>query len=160
MNATPDTTASRGEMPDHVDVMIVGAGLSGIGAACRLQMQAPGTSYAIVEARGVSGGTWELFRYPGVRSDSDMFTLGYPFRPWRKREAIAGGAEILRYLRDTATAYGVDQEISYHNRVIRADWSGQDARWTVTIENTQTGARSERTCGFVYLCSGYYRYDE
>ena len=160
MNATPARTAEPAASSGHVDVLIVGAGLSGIGAACRLQMQAPGTSYAIVEARGVSGGTWELFRYPGVRSDSDMFTLGYPFRPWRKPEAIAGGADILRYLRDTATAYGVDQEISYHNRVTRADWSGQDARWTITIENTQTGARSERTCGFVYLCSGYYRYDE
>jgi cation diffusion facilitator CzcD-associated flavoprotein CzcO len=143
-----------------VDVLIVGAGLSGIGAACRLQMQAPGTSYAIVEARGVSGGTWELFRFPGVRSDSDMFTLGYPFRPWDRREAIAGGGDILRYLRDTATAYGVDKQISYHNRVVRADWSGDDARWTVTIEHAETGARSERTCGFLYLCSGYYRYDE
>ena len=160
MNATPARTADPAANSGHVDVLIVGAGLSGIGAACRLQMLAPGTSYAIVEARGVSGGTWELFRYPGVRSDSDMFTLGYPFRPWRKRDAIAGGAEILRYLRDTAKAYGVDKQISYHNRVVRADWSGQDARWTVTIENTQTGARSERTCGFVYLCSGYYRYDE
>jgi monooxygenase len=160
MNATPARTADPAASSGHVDVLIVGAGLSGIGAACRLQMLAPDTSYAIVEARGVSGGTWELFCYPGVRSDSDMFTLGYPFRPWRKREAIAGGAEILRYLRDTAKAYGVDEEISYHNRVVRADWSGEDARWTVTIENTQTGARSERTCGFVYLCSGYYRYDE
>jgi monooxygenase len=159
MNATPARTAEPAASPGHVDVLIVGAGLSGIGAACRLQMQAPGTSYGIVEARGVSGGTWELFRYPGVRSDSDMFTLGYPFRPWRKREAIAAGADILRYLRDTATAYGVDKQISYHNRVVRADWSEHDARWTVTIEDTQTGARSERTCGFVYLCSGYYRYD-
>jgi monooxygenase len=160
MNATPARTADPAASPGHVDVLIVGAGLSGIGAACRLQMLAPATSYAIVEARDVSGGTWELFRYPGVRSDSDMFTLGYPFRPWNKREAIAGGGDILRYLRDTATAYGVDKQIGYHNRVVRADWSGDDARWTVTIEHTETGARSERTCGFLYLCSGYYRYDE
>src|SRR6266851_5441986 len=88
-----------------------------------------------------------------------MFTLGYPFRRWDRREAIAGGGDILRYLRDTATAYGVDKRISYHNRVVRADWSGDDARWTVTIEHTETGARSERTCRFLYLCSGYYRYD-
>jgi monooxygenase len=160
MNATPARTVEPAAGPGHVDVLIVGAGLSGIGAACRLQMQAPGMSYAIVEARGVSGGTWELFRFPGVRSDSDMFTLGYPFRPWDRREAIAGGGDILRYLRDTATAFGVDKQISYHNRVVRADWSGDDARWTVTIENTETGARGERTCRFLYLCSGYYRYDE
>src|SRR5215471_16870785 len=160
MNATPDTTASRGEMPDHVDVMIVGAGLSGIGAACRLQMQAPGVSYAIVEARDVSGGTWELFKYPGVRSDSDMFTLGFPFRPWDRPEAISGGGEILRYLRETAAAYGVDKQISYHRRVTRAEWSGDEARWTVSVEHTDTGTRSVRTCSFLYLCSGYYRYDE
>jgi cation diffusion facilitator CzcD-associated flavoprotein CzcO len=160
MNATPDAVVSRGESPDHVDVLIVGAGLSGIGAACRLQMQAPGASYAIVEARDASGGTWELFKYPGVRSDSDMFTLGFPFRPWAGREAISGGREILRYLRETAIAYGVDKEIEYHRRVKSARWSSDDARWTVTIEHTDTGAVSERTCGFLYLCSGYYRYDE
>src|SRR5258707_15215730 len=106
MNATTARTAEPATGPGHVDVLIVGAGLSGIGAACRLQMQAPGTSYAIVEARGVSGGTWEVFRFPGVRSDSDMFTPGYPFRPWGRREAISGGGGILPYLRATATAYG------------------------------------------------------
>ncbi len=146
--------------PGHVDVLIVGAGLSGIGAACRLQTEAPGTSYAIVEARGASGGTWDLMRFPGIRSDSDMFTLGYPFRPWTDPKAIAGGQEILRYLRETAAAYGVDRQISYHCRVVGADWSGQDARWTVAVEDTQTGARTQRTCGFLYLCSGYYRYDQ
>jgi monooxygenase len=146
--------------PEHVDVLIVGAGLSGIGAACHLQTEAPGTSYAIAEARGTSGGTWDLFRYPGIRSDSDMFTLGYTFRPWKEPTPIAGGAEILRYVRETATAYGVDKNISYHSRVVRADWSGEDARWTVTVEHTQSGALSTRTCGFLYLCSGYYRYDQ
>lgn len=144
----------------HVDVLIVGAGLSGIGAACRLQTDAPGVSYAIVEARGTSGGTWDLFRFPGVRSDSDMFTLGYPFRPWQDPESIAGGADILRYLRETAAAYGIDRQIGYHSRVLSADWSGRQARWTVTVEDTQTGARTTRTCGFLYLCSGYYRYDQ
>ncbi len=160
MNATDSRSAEPAAVSDHVDVLIVGAGLSGIGAACRLQMLAPGTSYAIVEARSTSGGTWDLFRFPGVRSDSDMFTLGFPFRPWERRDAIAGGDTILRYLRETATAYGVDKQIRYHSRVVRADWSGEQARWTVTIENSDTGARNERTCGFLYLCSGYYRYDE
>jgi cation diffusion facilitator CzcD-associated flavoprotein CzcO len=144
----------------HVDVLIVGAGLSGIGAACRLQAGAPNVSYAIVEARGTSGGTWDLFKFPGVRSDSDMFTLSYPFRPWTRSKAIAGGGEILEYLRETAVAFGVDAKISYHRRVVRADWSSGDAHWTVTIEDALTGARSERTCGFLYLCAGYYRYDE
>ncbi len=145
---------------EHVDVLIVGAGLSGIGAACRLRAEAPGISYAIVEARGTSGGTWDLFRFPGVRSDSDMFTLGYPFRPWPDTKAIADGEEILRYLRDTAAEYGVDKEIEYHSRVVGAAWSTDQARWTVTVEDTQTGDRTERTCGFLYLCPGYYRYDE
>ncbi len=145
---------------EHVDVLIVGAGLSGIGAACRLKAEAPGTSYAIVEARGTNGGTWDLFRFPGVRSDSDMFTLGFPFRPWTDAKAIAEGGEILRYLRDTAAEYGVDKEIDYHRKVVGAAWRTDEARWTVTIENTETGERTERTCGFLYLCPGYYRYDE
>jgi monooxygenase len=153
-----ETTGS--EATGHVDVLIVGAGLSGIGAACHLRTEAPGTTYAIVEARGSSGGTWDLFRFPGVRSDSDMFTLGYPFRPWNQDRAIVGGGEILSYLRDTAAAYGVDREIRYHSRVVRADWSGEQARWTVTVENSLTAARSQWTCGFLYLCSGYYRYDQ
>jgi monooxygenase len=156
-------TTARGRdatSPEHVDVLIVGAGLSGIGAAVHLQTEAPGTSYSILEARESSGGTWDLFRYPGVRSDSDMFTLGYPFRPWTKAHAIVGGEEILRYLRETAAAYGVDERISYRCRVVRADWSGRDARWTVTVEHTGSGARTTRTCGFLYLCSGYYRYEQ
>ncbi len=156
---TPCAALPGHTVPEHVDVLIVGAGLSGIGAACRLQTDAPGTSYAIVEARGVSGGTWDLFRFPGMRSDSDMFTLGYPFRPWTQARAIAGGQEILRYVRDTAAAYDIDKHIGYHSRVVRADWSSREARWTVTVEDTGTGARTERTCGFLYLCSGYYRYD-
>lgn len=146
--------------PEHVDVLIVGAGLSGIGAACRLKTQAPEVSYAIVEARGASGGTWDLFRFPGVRSDSDMFTLGFPFRPWTDTKAIADGGEILRYLRDTAAEYGIDKETSYDSKVVGAAWRTEEARWTVTIEDTRTGVRTERTCGFLYLCPGYYRYDE
>ncbi len=145
---------------EHVDVLIVGAGLSGIGAACRLEAEAPGSSYAILEARGVSGGTWELFKFPGVRSDSDMFTLGYPFRPWDESRAIVDGADILAYLRDTATEYGVDKRINYHRRVLGARWSSEAARWTVAVENTETDERHEQTCRFLYVCSGYYRYDQ
>ena len=142
-----------------VDVLIVGAGLSGIGAACHLGSEAPGITYAILEARGASGGTWDLFRYPGVRSDSDMFTLGYVFRPWTAAESITAGGTVLRYVRETAAAHGVDRHISYHSRVLRADWSGADARWTVTVEHAVTGERTTRTCHFLYVCAGYYRYD-
>ena len=151
--------AATTEAP-QLDVLIVGAGLSGIGAACHLQTDAPGTGFAIFEARGASGGTWDLFRYPGVRSDSDMFTLGYAFRPWTESAAIVGGADILRYLRETADAYDVDRHITYHARVTRAEWSSERGHWTVTAENTETGEQSTRTCRFLYLCSGYYRYDE
>ena len=145
---------------EHTDVLIVGAGLSGIGAACHLQTEAPGTSYVVLEARGSSGGTWDLFRYPGVRSDSDMFTLGYEFRPWTRPKSIADGGDILAYIRETAAEHAVDEHISYSQRVTAAEWSSEQARWTVTVEHVDTGERSTRTCGFVYLCSGYYRYDE
>jgi monooxygenase len=155
VTSTSDPTAA-----EHTDVLIVGAGLSGIGAACRLQTEAPGTSYAILEARGASGGTWDLFRFPGVRSDSDMYTLGFRFRPWTSPQAIAPGGDILAYLRETAAAYGIDKDIEYHSRVAGADWSSDDARWTVTVEHTETGEVTQRTCGFLYLCSGYYQYDQ
>jgi monooxygenase len=138
----------------HVDVLIVGAGLSGIGAAYRLQTECPDRTYTILEARDAIGGTWDLFRYPGVRSDSDMFTLSYPFRPWRQSRAIADGGTILRYIRDTASAYGIDRGIRYHQRAVSAAWSSDEARWTV---RTATG--DEYTCTFLYLCTGYYRYE-
>ena len=120
---------------EHVDVLIVGAGLSGIGAAVHLQKEAPGKTYAILEARSASGGTWDLFRYPGVRSDSDMYTLGYIFRPWPGAKAIADGPSILEYIRDTAREEGVEQHIRYDSRVVRAEWSSADARWTVILES-------------------------
>ena len=142
-------------MTTHVDVCIVGAGLSGVGAACRLKIERPGTSMVILEARDTIGGTWDLFRYPGVRSDSDMFTLGYAFRPWTGPRAIADGDTILEYIRETAREHGVDQLIRYHAKVTAASWSSADARWTVT---TATG--EELTCSFLYVCTGYYRYDE
>jgi monooxygenase len=145
---------------EHVDVLIVGAGLSGIGAGCHLQSNLPGKSYAILEARDAIGGTWDLFKFPGVRSDSDMFTLGYSFRPWRSSKAIGDGPSILRYVRDTAGAYGIDRKIRFYHRVLRAEWSTADARWTVQAQRTDTGETVRMTCGFLFMCSGYYRYDE
>jgi len=141
----------------HLDVVIVGAGLSGIGAACQLRMACPGKSFVILEGREASGGTWDLFRYPGVRSDSDMYTLGYRFRPWRNAKAIADGPAILNYIRDTAAEFGVDKMIRYGHRVRRATWSTKGARWTMEVE-TKDGV-AEFTCGFVYLCTGYYDYE-
>jgi monooxygenase len=143
----------------HVDVLVVGAGLSGIGAAYRLQTQTPGRTYEVLEARDVIGGTWDLFRYPGVRSDSDMFTLGYPFRPWRDPKAIADGPSILRYIRETATAYGIDRRIRFGHRVVRASWSSADALWTVDVEAGPQRQATTYTCSFLYLCTGYYSYD-
>ncbi|MGI8458814.1 MAG: flavin-containing monooxygenase [Propionibacteriaceae bacterium] len=149
---------------EHVDVLIVGAGLSGIGAACHLRRECPTKSLAILEARDAIGGTWDLFRYPGIRSDSDMFTLGYAFRPWTSPKAIADGPSILAYVRDTAQAYGVDRLVRYGVRVVRAAWCSETARWTVTARRTDPGSaettETTMTCGFLSVCSGYYRYDE
>jgi cation diffusion facilitator CzcD-associated flavoprotein CzcO len=142
---------------EHVDVLIIGAGLSGIGAAAHLAKDLPGTSYAVLERREASGGTWDLFRYPGVRSDSDMHTLGYRFRPWRGDTALADGASILGYLRDTAREYGVDRHIRYGHRVVAADWDSTTARWTVTAE--VGGEARAMTADFLWACSGYYDYD-
>ena len=145
---------------EHVDVLIIGAGLSGIGVACHLQDECPGRTFAILEARDAIGGTWDLFRYPGVRSDSDMFTLGYGFRPWTQPKAIADGASIRAYIEDTARDRGVDRAIRFDHRVVRAEWSSDDALWTVTAERSDTGESAVLTCSFLSVCSGYYRYDE
>jgi monooxygenase len=142
---------------EHVDVLIVGAGLSGIGAARHFQSAFPGRTYLILEARDAIGGTWDQFRYPGVRSDSDMYTLGYRFRPWNQARSMADGPSILRYIRDTAAEAGVDRNIRLGHRVVRAEWSSRDARWTV--EAVHDGEPVRFTCGFLYSCSGYYRYD-
>ncbi|WP_308259278.1 NAD(P)/FAD-dependent oxidoreductase [Pseudonocardia sp. H11422] len=145
----------------HVDVLIVGAGLSGVGAAYRLQTQHPERTYAILEARDAVGGTWDLFRYPGIRSDSDMFTLGYPFRPWKSPKAIADGGSILSYVRETAVEFGIDGHIRFGRRVTAAAWSSADARWAVEV-GVGGGDRAETeryTCDFLYLCSGYYSYE-
>src|SRR4026209_2961962 len=131
--------------PHHVDVLIVGAGLSGIGAACHLAVDVPGRRYAILEARETSGGTWDLFRYPGIRSDSDMYTLGYRFRPREDAKSIADGPSLLEYLRATARDPGIDTKIPYQHRVVRAEWSSADARWTVEAERTDTGESVQLT---------------
>jgi len=143
---------------EHLDVLIVGAGLSGIGAAWHLQDKCPGRTYAIVEARETSGGTWDLFRYPGIRSDSDMYTLGYSFRPWKDAKAIADGPSILSYIRDVASDHGIDGRIRYGHRVVAARWSTPEARWTVEIEQGPDKRRTIITCGFLLMCSGYYDY--
>jgi monooxygenase len=145
---------------EHVDVLVVGAGLSGIGAACHLQRERPGTSLMIMESRSAIGGTWDLFRYPGVRSDSDMFTLGYSFKPWTEAKAIADGESIRRYVVDTAREYGIEPAIRFRHRVQRAEWSSEQARWTVTAERSDTGETVQVTCSFLWTCAGYYRYDE
>ncbi|VXC79027.1 flavin-containing monooxygenase [Sphingomonas sp. 8AM] len=143
-------------MNEHLDVLIVGAGLSGIGAAYRIGHDRPDRRWAIFEARDSIGGTWDLFRYPGIRSDSDMTTLGFPFHPWRGEKTIADGADILAYLRDTARTFGIDRHIRLRHRVVAADWSSADARWTVRYE--VDGVSAQLTCRFLFLCAGYYDY--
>jgi cation diffusion facilitator CzcD-associated flavoprotein CzcO len=143
-------------MGGDFDVLIVGAGLSGVGAACHLTMRCPGKSYAILEARGAIGGTWDLFRYPGIRSDSDMYTLGYIFRPWREAKAIADGPDIRAYVEETAAEHGVTPHIRFGHKVKRADWSSAEGRWTVEAEHD--GEIVRFTCRFLIMCSGYYDY--
>jgi monooxygenase len=138
---------------EHVDVLIIGAGLSGICAAYRLQTQCPGKTYAILEARDSIGGTWDLFRYPGVRSDSDMATLGFPFEPWVGERSLVDGTSILQYIRDTASKYGIDRHIRFGHRVLGADWSSSAGRWTVEVD-----AGRCVSCTVLFLCAGYYDY--
>ena len=146
------------QVSEHVDVVIVGAGLSGIGAAYRLSTMAPDRTYAILEARDAMGGTWDLFRYPGIRSDSDMYTLSYPFQPWTKKTSIAAGGDIREYIQGAADEFGIAEHVRYGHRVQSASWSTEDARWTVTSE--VDGRTVEQTCDFLFFCSGYYDYDE
>jgi cation diffusion facilitator CzcD-associated flavoprotein CzcO len=155
----PDDFGGRGK-PEHFDVLIVGAGISGIGAAVHLQDKCPNKRYAILEARENLGGTWDLFRYPGIRSDSDMYTLGFSFRPWNGGKAIADGPSILQYLKDTAAEYGVDRKIRYRQRVVKTSWSSEDVCWTVEVQEGEEGKTKVYTCNFLFACSGYYRYDQ
>jgi cation diffusion facilitator CzcD-associated flavoprotein CzcO len=144
---------------EHLDVLIVGAGISGIGCAYYLQRAHPGKSYAILEARAASGGTWDLFRYPGIRSDSDLQTFGFAFKPWISERAIAEGPEILSYIREAATENGIDGQIRTHHRATSAAWSYQDNRWLVSVERTDTGERFQISAGWLFAGTGYYRYD-
>jgi monooxygenase len=144
---------------NYVDVLIVGAGLSGIGAACHLQRECPQKSVAILEGRATLGGTWDLFRYPGIRSDSDMYTLGYKFKPWRDAKSIADGPAILKYIRETAVEYGIEQKIRFNQKVVRASWSSETAQWTVESRHSETGEVSTIVCSFLMMCSGYYSYE-
>ena len=143
---------------EHVDVVVVGAGLSGIGAGYHLQTMSPDRSYVILEGRDGLGGTWDLFKYPGVRSDSDMHTLGFSFKPWTEAKSIADGPSILQYLKQTVAQFGIDKNIRYGQLVTQAQWSTDDAQWTVTSTNKATGTSSTITCSFLFMCSGYYSY--
>lgn len=145
---------------NHYDVIIVGAGLSGIGAAVHLQRECPGKTYAILEGRDAIGGTWDLFRYPGIRSDSDMHTLGFSFKPWEAAKAIADGPSIREYVRDTADEYGVTKNIRFKHLVRAARWSSDEALWHVTTEHADTGEQVKLTCNFIDMCAGYYSYKE
>jgi monooxygenase len=145
---------------ESVDVLIVGAGLSGIGGACQLRRNSPDQSFMILESRAVSGGTWDLFRYPGIRSDSDMYTYSYGFKPWKDKSSIADGHKILSYIREAAAEYDVERHIRYQHKVVAANWSSTDNRWLVTSERGDTGEQVTISCKFIFNCSGYYDYDQ
>nr|WP_090346272.1 NAD(P)/FAD-dependent oxidoreductase [Mycolicibacterium malmesburyense]CRL78866.1 putative flavoprotein involved in K+ transport [Mycolicibacterium malmesburyense] len=145
-------------MTEHLDVVIVGAGISGISAAWHLQDRCPTKSYVILERRANLGGTWDLFKYPGIRSDSDMFTLGFRFKPWTSEKAIADGPSIMAYLEETVAEYGIDKNIRYQHRVLSANWSDEDNHWTVRVD--RDGEETEITASFLFAASGYYNYDE
>lgn len=155
-----ESISGKAENGGHVDVLIVGAGLSGIAAAAHLTMECPDKSYAIVEQRANIGGTWDLFRYPGIRSDSDMHTLGYRFKPWLHEKTIADGPTILEYVRETAQEYGILPNIHFGHRILSASWSTADARWTLAARHEDDGSLVEFTANFLFMCAGYYNYDE
>ncbi|GIF13789.1 flavin-containing monooxygenase [Actinoplanes teichomyceticus] len=145
---------------EHLDVAIIGAGISGIGAARYVKTHLPAKTFAVLEARAASGGTWDLFRYPGIRSDSDLHTFGYEFKPWRDKQAIADAPRILNYLREAVAENGLDAHIRYHRKVTAASWSSVTARWTLDVEHVDTGEQVHLSAGWVFVASGYYRYDE
>jgi monooxygenase len=153
-------TTHKETQTSYFDVIIVGAGLSGIGAAHYIQNRCPKKSYAVLEMRSSMGGTWDLFRYPGIRSDSDMYTLGYAFKPWKEAKAIADGPSILQYIKETAQEEGIDKKIKYDQKVVSASWSSEEAQWTIEVEQTQTKERLYYSCNFLFMCSGYYSYDQ
>lgn len=146
-------------MQNHYDVLIIGAGLSGIGTACRVSMDMPGATVGIIERRKAIGGTWDLFRYPGIRSDSDMFSFGYSFRPWHELKVLADGPSIRRYVTDTAREYGVDKKIRFGLKTTSASWCSKTQRWSLSCLEEKTGETLEFTCSFLISCTGYYNYD-
>ena len=145
---------------EHVDVLIIGAGISGIGAACHLTMKSPDRSYAILEGRDAIGGTWDLFKYPGIRSDSDLYTFGYNFRPWIEDNPLAAGDVICNYLKDTTEEYGVDKKIRFGHHINKASWSTENRCWTLDITRKDSGENFQMTCKFLFSCTGYYNYDK
>lgn len=145
---------------ESVDVLVLGAGLAGIGTACQLRRQSPNKSFMVLESRATSGGTWDLFRYPGFRSDSDMYTYSYGFKPWTDKSVIADGYKILNYIREAAAEYGVEKHIRYQHKVVAADWSSTDKRWLITAERTDTGEQVTISCKFMVNCCGYYDYEQ
>lgn len=145
---------------DYFDVIIVGAGISGIGAACHLQKKSPNRSFTIIEARENIGGTWDLFRYPGIRSDSDMYTLGYSFKPWKEGDAIADGDSILKYLGETVEEHKLKDKIQFGKKIVSAAWSSPRSEWTVTLKCAVTGATKTMRCNYLFMCSGYYNYEK
>ncbi|MGL5930026.1 MAG: NAD(P)-binding protein, partial [Dermatophilaceae bacterium] len=161
--AAPSPSASSAPQPDalpeHVDVLIVGAGISGIGMARYLTVEHPDLAYLVLDGEADLGGTWSLFRYPGIRSDSDLYTFGYEFKPW-VGDSIADGEAILDYLRETVQENGIDSHLRYRHRVLHASWSSDEARWTVEVERTDTGERLTITTWWLVGATGYYRYDE
>lgn len=143
--------------PIELDVLIVGAGISGINVAYRVQSELPDLTYTNLEARDVIGGTWDLFRYPGIRSDSDLYTFGYPWRPWNENKAIADGESILKYIKDSAAQFGIDKKIKFHHKLISANWSSVERKWTLQID--VKGRRETYKAKFIFLSTGYYDYD-
>ncbi len=156
-SANGASAAGGDERPEHLDVIVVGAGISGVGTACRVRIECPEKSLAVLESREAIGGTWDLFRYPGIRSDSDMFTLGYNFRPWQEARAIADGPSIRKYVSETAAEYGVDELIRFGHRVTRAEWSTADSRWTLEIALADGGTKT-LTCSYLGCSTGYFDY--
>ena len=146
-------------MENHFDVIVVGAGLSGIGAAYHLQKSCPDRTFAVLEGRDSIGGTWDLFKYPGIRSDSDMYTFGFPFHPWKDPKAIADGPAIMEYLNDTVETFGLRKYMQFGKRVVASSWSSEEKKWTLTITDSKSGESQTMTCNFLYMCSGYYKYE-
>ena len=145
---------------EHLDVLIVGAGISGISGAYHLKSQCPDKSYAIFEGRAAIGGTWDLFRYPGIRSDSDMYTLGFSFKPWTEAKAIADGPSILHYLHETANEHAIKDKIRLNHQVVAAAWDSSKAHWTIDYTSGETQKKGRLTCSFLYMCTGYYNYSQ